>query len=157
MKKLKNCLKIYYLRLLAISAGVFMLNGFYACNSKENRQPEVNWDTLQVTVSAYNSLHNQAEGDPNITAWGDTLKPGTKAIAVSRDLIKKGLNYNTRVKIEGFEGEFLVKDKMHYRWKNKIDIYMGENVKKARKFGRKRLEIAYVVENDSLLEADEER
>ncbi|MDT0676939.1 3D domain-containing protein [Autumnicola musiva] len=125
---------------------------FLACDSKKNRQPDVNWDTLNVTVSAYNSLHYQAEGDPNITAWGDTLKPGTKAIAVSRDLIKKGLDYNTRVKIEGFNGEFLVKDKMHYRWKNKIDIYMGKNVKKARNFGRKKLEIIYVVENDSLSE-----
>ncbi|MDT0641770.1 hypothetical protein RM553_02895 [Zunongwangia sp. F363] len=152
MKKLKNCLKTYYLRLLPISVGVFMLNGFSACDSKKNHEPDVNWDTLSVTVSAYNSLHYQAEGDPNITAWGDTLKPGDKAIAVSRDLMRKGLDYNTRVKIEGFEGEFLVKDKMHYRWKNKIDIYMGENVKKAKKFGRKKLEIVYAVENDTLQE-----
>ncbi|MDT0648192.1 hypothetical protein RM545_15975 [Zunongwangia sp. F260] len=121
---------------------------FSACDfgSKED---DVNWDTLSVTASAYNSLDYQGEGDANITAWGDTLKPEQKVIAVSRDLIRRGLDYNTRVKIEGFKGEFLVKDKMNARWKNKIDIYMGKDSQKAREFGRKKLEIYYVVEEET--------
>jgi len=69
-----------------------------------------------------------------------------KYIAVSRDLLKLGLKHNTLVTIEGLDGIFLVKDKMHYRWKNRIDIYMGNNVKEARNWGRKRLEIKYRLE-----------
>ena len=58
--------------------------------------------TLEVTATAYNSLAEQTHKDhAAITAWGDTLKPGMKSIAVSRDLIKKGLDHNTEVKIKG--------------------------------------------------------
>ena len=126
---------------------------FSACNfnNKKSDEPETVWDSLEVTASAYNSLSWQTgAGGANITAWGDTLKTGLKAIAVSRDLIQKGLDHNTPVKIEGFDGVFLVKDKMHYRWKNKIDIYMDEDVQKARNFGRKKLKIYYEVPKDSV-------
>lgn len=112
---------------------------------------DVDWDSLCVTASAYNSLHYQTQGNPNITAWGDTLKPGMNVIAVSRDLIKMGIGHNSKVKIEGFDSIFLVKDKMHYRWKNRIDIYMGENAQKAREFGRKKLNIAYIFKKDTIL------
>ncbi len=126
---------------------------FLACkmNSENSKETTIVWDTLEVTASAYNSLSWQTgAGGANITAWGDTLRPGLKAIAVSRDLIKKGLDHNTKVKIEDFDSIFFVKDKMHYRWKNKIDIYMGEDVKKARNFGRKKLKIYYEVLLDSI-------
>lgn len=145
--------------LMKLSFGLFILVltlmsfGISDCDfsNRMNKEPEVNWDTLQVTASAYNSVSYQTgEGNPRITAWGDTLQPGLKAIAVSRDLIDRGLEHNTPVKIEGFDGVFLVKDKMHYRWKNKIDIYMGENVQKARRFGRKKLKIYYVTSKDSV-------
>ncbi|MFZ0490939.1 MAG: 3D domain-containing protein [Salegentibacter sp.] len=145
--------------LMKLSFGLFVLVltlmslGVSGCDfsKKRNKEPEVEWDTLQVTASAYNSVSYQTgAGNPRITAWGDTLIPGTKAIAVSRDLIDRGLDHNTPVKIEGFDGVFLVKDKMHYRWKNKIDIYMGENVQKALRFGRKKLKIYYVISKDSL-------
>ncbi|HSP11934.1 MAG TPA: hypothetical protein VLO29_05350 [Salegentibacter sp.] len=123
-----------------------MLTAVSACKFNSEKSPELKvvWDSLEVTASAYNSLSWQSGGgDPSITAWGDTLKTGLKAIAVSRDLIKRGLDYNTPVKIEGFDGVFRVKDKMHYRWKNKIDIYMDEDVQKARQFGRKKLMIYF--------------
>jgi len=126
---------------------------FLACkhNNENLKESATVWDTLEVTASAYNSVNWQTgAGGANITAWGDTLKPGLKAIAVSRDLIKKGLEHNTPVKIQGFDSIFLVKDKMHYRWKNKIDIYMGEDVKKARNFGRKKLNIYYENPRDSI-------
>jgi 3D (Asp-Asp-Asp) domain-containing protein len=35
---------------------------------------------------------------------------------------------------------------MHTRWKNRIDIYMGNDVKAAREFGRKKLDIKYRLE-----------
>ncbi len=115
-----------------------------------DRPPDYEWTSLKVTVSAYNSVRSQTDSLHNLAAWGDTLKPGMRCIAVSRDLLTKGLTYNTPVKIEGLEGTYLVKDKMHYRWRNKIDIYMGTDVKSAREWGRKKLTISYPVKSDSL-------
>lgn len=101
------------------------------------------WHDLKVTASAYNSVASQTDSNPYITAFGDSLKPGLNYIAVSRDLYRKGLRHNTPVKIEGFDSVYFVKDRMHPRWKNKIDIYMGTNVKAARKWGRKKVSISY--------------
>lgn len=129
-----------------VFSGILLMAGFSGCNfGNSDEENNVVWDTLVVTASAYNSLSSQTgPGDPNVTAWGDTLEPGMKVIAVSRDLIRKGLDYNTPVKIEGFDGVFVVKDKMHRRWNNKIDIYMGKNVQMAKKWGRKKVEILYL-------------
>lgn len=134
---------------------IYFSTGFSSCDfsSKKADLPLEVWDSLTVSASAYNSLNYQTgAGNPKITAWGDTLKPGIKVIAVSRDMIKKGLDYNTHVRIDGLEGVYYVKDKMHHRWKNKIDIYMGEDVKRARKWGRKKIKIHYLVKIDSLPE-----
>jgi len=46
-----------------------------ACNGAKQRQ-------LEVTATAYNSLRGQTQGNPAVTAWGDTLKPGMKAIRI---------------------------------------------------------------------------
>ncbi|MGB5376978.1 3D domain-containing protein [Muriicola sp.] len=101
------------------------------------------WQPLRVTATAYNSLAPQTNGNPNVAAWGDTLTPGMKCIAVSNDLYKKGLKHNTPVKIEGFEGIYLVKDKMHSKWENRIDIYMGVDVQLAKTWGRKKVTIQF--------------
>ena len=99
--------------------------------------------TLEVTATAYNSHASQTLGDPNITAWGDTLKPGMKAIAVSRDLIDSGLTYGTMVKINGLPGKYRVIDKMHRRWNKKIDIYMGVEIDTARAWGKRQVTISW--------------
>ncbi|MCH2556594.1 MAG: 3D domain-containing protein [Alcanivorax sp.] len=99
-------------------------------------------ETTTVTATAYNSLEGQGAGnDHSVAAWGDTLVPGMKAIAVSRDLIGAGLDYGTPVRIEGLDGVWYVRDKMHSRWQNKIDIYMGEDLDAARDWGRRRVVI----------------
>jgi len=103
------------------------------------------WKEISVKATAYNSLAYQTSSNPAIAAWGDSLKPGMKCIAVSRDLIKLGLKYNTPIKIEGLDSIYFVKDKMHRRKRNQIDIYMGVNVKKAKDWGVKRLRIKYGV------------
>jgi 3D (Asp-Asp-Asp) domain-containing protein len=121
------------------------------CCADKSLDEKYDWVPLQVTATAYNSLPYQTSYEhPGITAWGDSIKPGLKWIAVSRDLLNNGLSYNTMVKIDTFEGVYCVKDKMHSRWKNRIDIYMGENVKKAKKWGRRKLTIKYAVFKDSL-------
>ena len=104
----------------------------------------------QVTASAYNSLPTQTQGNPNIAAWGDKLKPGMKAIAVSRDLLKKGLSYGMRVKIEGLPGEYRVLDKMHPRWKNKVDIYMGNDKDAALEWGVRKVQIRFTPLDDDV-------
>lgn len=148
---LVNNLLSFTSKIFIVTGLLYLILGFSGCDFRsDSDEAEVVWDTLTVTASAYNSLNYQTgPGDPNITAWGDTLAPGMKVIAVSRDLIRKGLDYNTPVKIEGFDGVFLVKDKMHHRWKNKIDIYMGKDVQKAKKWGRKKIDIYYLAPVDT--------
>lgn len=110
--------------------------------------------SMEVTATAYNSVEAQTKkGDPATAAWGDQLEPGMKAIAVSRDLLKEGLDHNTPVKIEGLPGTYKVLDKMHSRWNNRIDIYMGEDIDLAKEWGRQTVEISWAVEDDP--EADQ--
>ncbi|QBA65611.1 hypothetical protein EQY75_06335 [Muriicola soli] len=111
-----------------------------SCAEKEEQWT---WKSMEVTATAYNSIASQTKPLANVAAWGDTLSPGMKCIAVSRDLLSKGLKYNTPVKIEGFEGIYLVKDKMNKRWEKRIDIYMGLDVQKAKEWGRRKVVIQY--------------
>lgn len=131
-----------YLILLAVLS-------LYNCNNRVGLdcQPM----TLKVTATAYNSLVYQTNSNPNITAFGDSLKPGLRYVAVSRDLLDSGLVHNTKIKIHGFDSLFTVKDKMHSRWRKRIDIYMGNDVKKAKKWGKKKIKIEYCLQpKDSL-------
>ena len=103
--------------------------------------------SLNVTATAYNATHAQTDGTPHVGAWGDDLDkktgPGLRAIAVSPDLLKKGLRRGQRVRIHGLKGEFVVLDKMPRRWKNRIDIYMLKDVRAARNWGRRRVKISW--------------
>lgn len=98
---------------------------------------------LEVTATAYNSVRSQTGSTPTLAAWGDRLKPGMRAIAVSPDLEALGMTRGARVRIEGFSGEYLVLDRMPKRWKRRIDIYMGLDVAAARQFGRRTLRISW--------------
>ncbi len=97
---------------------------------------------LKVIATAYTSHTAQTDSTPNIAAWGDKLRPGMKVIAVSRDLLKVyGLKHGSKVRIKGLSGEYKVLDKMHKRWRKRIDIYMGKNRQKAFKWGRRKVEL----------------
>ncbi|RKZ38515.1 MAG: hypothetical protein DRQ49_14105 [Gammaproteobacteria bacterium] len=93
---------------------------------------------INVTATAYIS-----RGKNSRTASGNKLKPGMKVIAVSPDLIKKGLTYGTKVEISGLPGKYTVLDKMHKRRKKWIDIYMGNNLKAAKRWGRRKVNIRW--------------
>jgi 3D (Asp-Asp-Asp) domain-containing protein len=82
--------------------------------------------SLTVTASAYNSLPGQTDRSPQVGAWGDRITPGVKAIAISRDL---------------GSGEYVVLDMMPARWKRHIDVYMGDDLKAARSWGRREVKI----------------
>ena len=106
--------------------------------------------SLDVTATAYNSTHAQTDATPTHGAWGDDLdaavKPGVRVIAVSPDLLEKGLRRGQRVRIHGLKGEFVVLDKMPRRWKNRIDLYMQDDVRAARRWGRRRVKLSWVPE-----------
>ncbi len=131
-----------------MKAYIFLLI-FVLISCKKEEDPYV-WKELEVKATAYNSLRYQTSSNPSIAAWGDSLKPGMKCIAVSRDLIRLGLKRDTPVKIEGLDSIYLVKDKMHRRKRNQIDIYMGTNVKKAKEWGVKQLKISYGIPKNEL-------
>ena len=101
--------------------------------------------TMTVTATAYTSTRNQCDSTPCIGAWGDNIcklhQKGIGIIAVSRDLERLGLRRNSKVKING--KTYIVKDRMHRRWKRRIDIYMGRNHKKMRKFGKRKVQIVF--------------
>lgn len=118
----------------------------FGCKDKPAQKYE--WKSIRVTATAYNSTIHQTEGDPFIGAFGDSLKPGMKCIAVSKDLYRLGLKKDTFVYIEGLKGIYLVKDRMHERWKNKIDIYMGTDIISAKRWGRKKVQIHYRIKID---------
>ena len=115
---------------------------FSACDQRESR-------TMEVTATAFNSLGWQTHADhPTLAAWGDTLKPGMKTIAVSRDLIDSGLTHNTVVRIEGLRGKYVVKDKMNKRWRKRIDIYLGADLDSARSWGKQKRTISWKVDTE---------
>ncbi len=104
---------------------------------------------LEVEATAYNSLPGQTTAEnADLAAWGDRLRPGMKAIAVSRDLLDIGLGHGSTVTIDGLPGKWKVLDKMNRRWTRKIDIYMGEDVKAARSWGRRKVTIRFRPQSD---------
>ncbi len=133
----RDMVKNYYIKkkflffLVCFVAGPFISG----CGSNQN--------SLEVIATAFNSSSNQTDKNPAIMAWGDALKPGMKAIAVSRDLIDIGLVHNTAVTIEGLQGKYKVLDKMNKKWKMKIDIYMGTDIKAAKEWGKKQVKISW--------------
>ncbi|MCQ0111402.1 3D domain-containing protein [Zhouia amylolytica] len=132
------------MKALALFLALIPLSFTY--NGAQYKQNDYIWIKLEVEMSAYNSVKSQTNSNhPSIAAWGDTLKPGMKAVAISRDLLKKGISHNTPIKIDGMDGVYLVKDKMHSRHRNKMDLYMGTDVQKAIEFGRQQKTIWYGV------------
>lgn len=100
-------------------------------------------NSIEITATAYTSTASETDSTPSLTAWGDTLKPGMKAIAVSRDLIKMGLSHGVKVSIDGLDGKYTVMDKMNKRWTRKIDIYMGADVERAKEWGERKVVVRW--------------
>lgn len=93
---------------------------------------------LRVTATAYSSHGSQTDNSPFLAAWSNRLRPGMKAIAVSRDLLSQyGMRNGTKVRVGGLPGYYTVLDKMNKRYKKRIDIYMGVDRRKALLWGRR--------------------
>ena len=120
--------------IIAVAAAALLLSALVFADQDEER-------TLAVTATAFNSTPAQTDDRPLETACGDWLKPNSRIIAVSRDLKKQGLDCGTKVSIEGLDGTWTVADVTAARHRQLIDIYMGKDVKRARKWGRQEVEI----------------
>lgn len=101
--------------------------------------------SLNVTATAYTSTESQTDSDPLIGAWGHRLDriKDVRVIAVSPDLLQKGLKRGQRVRIKGLKGEFVVMDKMSSRWNNRIDLYMGHDLRAAKLWGKRRVKMIW--------------
>jgi 3D (Asp-Asp-Asp) domain-containing protein len=97
---------------------------------------------LEVTATAFNSVPEQTDGQPHLTASGERLRPGLRALAVSRDLERAGLVFGTTVEIDG-HGEWVVLDRMAPRWRRKVDLYMGDDEAAAKRFGERNVRIRW--------------
>ncbi len=94
--------------------------------------------SLRVTATAYTSHGNQTDSTPFLAAWNNHIHPGMKIIAVSRDLLTRfGMRNGTRVRIGGLRGYYRVRDKMNKRYRKRIDIYMGLDLRRALRWGRR--------------------
>lgn len=99
-----------------------------------------------VNVTAYNDVPSQTNNHPKTGAWSQHIGPGT--VAVSPDLVARGLTDGTKVAIEGYKHDFVVRDKTASDVHNTVDIYMKKNIDKATDFGRKRLRIWWHTPDD---------
>ena len=84
-----------------------------------------------VTLTTYSVEGNQTDSTPLLTASGFRINPQNpkrhRIIAVSRDL-KRKYRFGQRVRITNagkYNGEYVIRDLMHHRWKNKIDILIN--------------------------------
>lgn len=97
---------------------------------------------LTVLALAYTSKGRTSKKKANPRgAWGDELTGGSRAVAVSPDLLDKGLGRGAKLRIDGLDGEYVVLDIMHGRWKNTIDIYFGDDHRAASRWGRRTMTI----------------
>lgn len=96
---------------------------------------------LAVTVTAYSPTEQECDEDPYITAYQKQVKEGT--IAISRDLEEElGWGIGDKVYLAGL-GVFEVWDRMHPRWKKKVDIFFHDT-EKAVSFGVRQAKVLKV-------------
>ena len=89
-----------------------------------------------VIATAYNSLPEQTDATPWITASGTRCREGV----IAANFLPMG----TKVKIEGFGNRiFIVEDRMNRRYKKRIDIWF-RHYKDARKFGIRKVKYSII-------------
>jgi 3D (Asp-Asp-Asp) domain-containing protein len=86
-----------------------------------------------VTATVYNAIEGQTDNSPLITASGFKIDKENfpMIIAVSKDLEKKfPLGSEVEVcNVDHLEGIYRVEDRMHHRWRKKIDILVPDSIK----------------------------
>jgi 3D (Asp-Asp-Asp) domain-containing protein len=94
-----------------------------------------------VTLTTYSVTEEETDSTPNITASGFEIDEDNpkkhRIIAVSRDL-KRKLRFGEKVVLSNagrFNGVWYVRDLMNSRFRNKIDVLIGEDDKQTKMFG----------------------
>lgn len=94
-----------------------------------------------VTLTTYSVTEGETDNSPTITASGFEIDEDNpkkhRIIAVSRDL-KRKLKFGEKVILSNagkFNGVWYVRDLMNSRFKNKIDVLIGEDDKQTKMFG----------------------
>lgn len=130
-------LKAFSHKFIAALAGGLLFGGVVSAGASER--------SLNVWATAYTSTESQTDSDPLVGAWGHRLDKvkDARVIAVSPDLLEKGLKRGQRVRIKGLKGEFVVLDKMSSRWTNRIDLYMVHDHRAARRWGKRRVKMIW--------------
>lgn len=84
--------------------------------------------TLRVDLTYYHATHNSLTADGSKINNNHVRKEHIKWCAVSRDIwnMFPANSTNRRIYIEGF-GIYHVKDKMHKKWKRKVDILIHKS------------------------------
>lgn len=101
-------------------------------SEKSKSAPEV--IKMELTVTGYSSSVDETDDDPHITASGSATRDGVVATNL--------LPFGTKVRIPGEFGDkiFVVEDRMHRRFADRIDIWFPSK-NEAKQFGKKNLEI----------------
>ncbi len=106
----------------------------------EEKEDTISLISHIVTVTVYNAVPEQTNGNPLVTADRskidlEKLNNGTlRWCAVSRDLLKTGgLRYGDKIKIESddqrISGIWEVHDTMHKRYENYVDLLMPTHIR----------------------------
>ena len=100
---------------------------------------ELRSEGMAVTVTMYQPVSYQTDSTPNILADGTRIRANEasnyKFIAVSRNLLKRWggwLDYGDFILLKGTDGKngvYQVRDTMHQRWVNRVDILESVGVK----------------------------
>ncbi|MDO8559998.1 MAG: hypothetical protein Q7S23_03080 [bacterium] len=93
---------------------------------------------VRVVVTAYNSLPEQTDSTPCITASGYNLCQADEENVVAANFLRFG----TKVRLPDYSGEkvYTVQDRMHPRFDRRMDLWMRER-SDARKFGLRTLTV----------------
>lgn len=93
-------------------------------------------ETFTVTATVYYPEKGQTDGNPLITADGSRINPKNpkkhRWIALSRDMLTRWggeIHYGDTVWVSGIsddmDGQYIVRDTMNRRFRNRIDILVG--------------------------------
>ena len=105
----------------------------YVAGNTADPYVESRWSTY-ITVTSYNSVPEQTDSTPFITASGTHVRDGVVA--------SNYLPIGTRVRFPNLYGSkiFVVEDRMNARYHKKIDIW-SDDIQFSRKFGARYLKM----------------
>jgi 3D (Asp-Asp-Asp) domain-containing protein len=102
-------------------------------------------ETAAVSVGAFAIPLRPRGSEPWRGTWGDELVPGMRALAVSPDLVARGVIRGTRVRIEGMPASYRVRHELGAEAHERVEIFMGTDTEAARRFGERRARIWWEV------------